>query len=185
LIELTVRKHQRDRRTLTYEGYHSLTVAATFLAALQSQLISSNPTSQVVSAFYFCGLITDILSAALCFLSARWFEMLNESEAEDLQEYWQANDEHRPVKRVPTGSILVDLWVKYAIHMAFASVWLGLTFLMAGVLSYAWLEQSKVVGLVSTTVFSIFALFVPPFMLTHSRRSVLSRLGIRRHSGTA
>lgn len=133
--------------------------------------------------FFYGGLIADIVGAALCFLAARWFEMLSAEEAVFLQKCWQDNEHCRAVPIEPSETPNIDQWVSYAIKMALAAVWLGFVFFIAGLLCLVWATVPRATQILVTVFFVFLAAFIPPFVIPHKRRSVLSRLRMKRVSG--
>ncbi|THH19703.1 hypothetical protein EW146_g1545 [Bondarzewia mesenterica] len=174
----------RDRRQTTLEGFQLLALFATFLAGVQAQALSLVPTSQdtgasrVVTAFFIGGLFADVLGAALCLFSARWFGTLTLAEALYLQQRWQAEYD-TPEE---TGGVR-NRWVMWSIRAAQYTVVLGWIFFIVGLLVLVWSIHPLVVKVISTIVCAIALAFIPPFSIKHDRRAVIDMLHLKRASG--
>ncbi|GLB41292.1 hypothetical protein LshimejAT787_0905070 [Lyophyllum shimeji] len=165
------------------KGFELLALAATFVAAIQSQVMSTTigvarsdetPALRAVNAFYLSGLVFDLVSAFLAFLTARWLQRLTDEERAHLEVVFEqshsrrftrasadaeADVEHDPQPPAPP---LPDKrpFVVRCIHAYFASsLFAPMTLLVFGVicmavgfLIFAWAEQPLVVAIVLTAV---------------------------------
>ncbi|KAJ1311127.1 hypothetical protein OPQ81_009628 [Rhizoctonia solani] len=89
----------RARTRLIVEGFSNLALIATFFAGVQAQLISvtnnsdnDGPVSIATNAAFFGGLIFSVFTAVLATLSARWFSILREDDADYLSSRWLCQD---------------------------------------------------------------------------------------------
>ncbi|CAE6533581.1 unnamed protein product [Rhizoctonia solani] len=100
----------RARTRLIVEGFSNLALIATFTAGVQAQLLSdtNDDTEGVLSiatsAAFFGGLIFSVFTAILATLSARWFSILREDDADYLSSRWLAQDSRLRIEDVETGS---------------------------------------------------------------------------------
>ncbi|CAE6418858.1 unnamed protein product [Rhizoctonia solani] len=88
----------RARTRLIVEGFSNLALIATFFAGVQAQLISVTNTDNegllaiATNAAFFGGLMFSIFTAVLATLSARWFSILREDDADYLSSRWLCQD---------------------------------------------------------------------------------------------
>lgn len=176
-----------DRRKMTEDGYRALGILATFMAAVQAQIMGStsssvnSSTSQIINVFFFVGLLADIFGAILSYAAARWFEMLTQDESIHLQECFLNAESGKQQKVV--GMSIVDRWVALSIVIAPHIAVFGLLSFVSGLMVLLWTQQPIVVKVVVTFFCVAFALFVPPFAFKHNRRAVLSSINLKRRSG--
>ncbi|KDR85717.1 hypothetical protein GALMADRAFT_218810 [Galerina marginata CBS 339.88] len=85
------------------KGFELLALAATFIAAVQSQIMSiatglpqgqESVAIRAINAFFLGGLILDLMAAAISFLTSRWLQRLSEEE-KDLFEDELSSQEHK------------------------------------------------------------------------------------------
>lgn len=91
---------------IVLKGFELLSLAATFVAAIQSQVMSTTiglsrsdetPSLRTVNAFFLSGLTFDLVSAFLAFLTARWLQRLTDEERAHLEVVFeQAQNQHAP-----------------------------------------------------------------------------------------
>ncbi|ESK92273.1 hypothetical protein Moror_4671 [Moniliophthora roreri MCA 2997] len=175
-----------DRRQLSQQGFHTLSICAIFLAGIQGQVLSltvgqDGIHSDAVTALFFIGLFADVFGAVLSFASARWFEMITDREAAFWRErQWEA--QHKTKGRQSTTLRLVDRWVFISIVSGPYLVTIGLTAFVLGLLVYIYETQSLFL-MILITLFCVFCFcFIPPFVLRHSRIQVLTHLRLQRRS---
>jgi hypothetical protein len=148
---------------------------------LSSTIFAEDMASQITNAFFIGGLLADILGAILCFGSARWFEMLTQEEEDILHERWSDNEQGH--KALIDRYSLVDKWTSLSIAIGLYAVVLGLTFFVLGLMTFIYAHQPMIVKVISTAVFIVFAIFLPPFTLWHNRVNVIALLDLKRGSG--
>jgi len=182
-LEKTDKWQGRDRRQLSEKGYGTLALLATFMAATQSQVLSSTlsntgPSSGLVNAFFIASLLANIFGAILSYASSRWFEMLTKDESAYLHTCWvdaEVGTIHRE-----NHPAFVDRWTSLSIKMGPFAVVLGLIFFVLGFLVFIWTEQPLVVRVISTIVCCVFLVLIPPFTIRHNRMAVLGALRLKR-----
>ncbi|CAE6539163.1 unnamed protein product [Rhizoctonia solani] len=90
----------RARTRLIVEGFSNLALIATFFAGVISQILSTTsgandgPLAVATNACFFGGLIFSVFTAVLATLSARWFSILREDDADYLSSRWLSQDSH-------------------------------------------------------------------------------------------
>ncbi|ELU41381.1 hypothetical protein AG1IA_04589 [Rhizoctonia solani AG-1 IA] len=88
----------RARTRLVVEGLSNIAI---FAAGIQAQLLSvtntedAGPVAIATNAAFFGGLIFSAFTAVLATLSARWFSILREDDADYLSSRWLAQDSKR------------------------------------------------------------------------------------------
>ncbi|KAH7344687.1 hypothetical protein B0J17DRAFT_712339 [Rhizoctonia solani] len=88
----------RDRTKLIVEGFTNLALIAIFFAGVQAQFLSDTNDGNegalavATSAAFSGGLIFSVFTAILATLSARWFSILREDDADYLSSRWLAQD---------------------------------------------------------------------------------------------
>ncbi|CAE6474847.1 unnamed protein product [Rhizoctonia solani] len=88
----------RARTRLIVEGLSNLAIIATFYAGILSQFISmtnenkDGPLAIATNACFFGGLMFSVFTAVLATLSARWFSILREDDADYLSSRWLSQD---------------------------------------------------------------------------------------------
>ncbi|CAE6416963.1 unnamed protein product [Rhizoctonia solani] len=91
----------RARTRLVVEGLSNIAIIAIFAAGIQAQLLSvtntedAGPVAIATNAAFFGGLIFSAFTAVLATLSARWFSILREDDADYLSSRWLAQDSKR------------------------------------------------------------------------------------------
>ncbi|KAF5371367.1 hypothetical protein D9615_009669 [Tricholomella constricta] len=84
----------RSHHRLTLKGFELLALAATFMAAVQAQVMSTTlgltreqetPALRAVNALFLSGFIFSLMSAFLAFLTSRWFQRLSPEECAYLE----------------------------------------------------------------------------------------------------
>lgn len=125
-----------------------------------STTLSANPETKSlrsINAFYLVGLVLDILSSLLAFLSTRWFERLTEAEKDLLETVFSYHNLYadekdlatpRPMRPWKTGD---RQWFYYTcLSVSLCSplplLVLGVTCMMVGICTYAWTEHPTVVA---------------------------------------
>ncbi|CAE6511370.1 unnamed protein product [Rhizoctonia solani] len=101
-FEQEIGRATRARTRLIVEGFSNLALIATFFAGVQAQLISMTssgreksaygPIAMATNAAFFGGLIFSVFTAVLATLSARWFSILREDDADFLSSRWLSQD---------------------------------------------------------------------------------------------
>ncbi|KAH7344685.1 hypothetical protein B0J17DRAFT_712337 [Rhizoctonia solani] len=110
-------RETRARTRLISEGFSNLALIATFFAGVQAQLISVTNSENdglmavATNAAFFGGLIFSVFTAVLATLSARWFSILREDDADYLSSLWLSQDSYSPVK----GKELLQNYLDYQI----------------------------------------------------------------------
>ncbi|KAF8639472.1 hypothetical protein AX17_001492 [Amanita inopinata Kibby_2008] len=205
------------RAKLTKDGYFTLSLLCTVIAGVQAQLISlplgqDDPASQLVSAFFFSGLIADLGGSVLCSAASRWFEMLTQDEAKHIYGVTIEDTESKgdlakmsvePVdddddkRSITNGSrsagsrdededillTLTELWMCASLRSGPYVAILGLGLLVAGLMVEVWAHQALVVKLLCTVLSAMLVMLLPPFVLRHDRKRVLKYAKLRRFSG--
>ncbi|CAE6433844.1 unnamed protein product [Rhizoctonia solani] len=88
----------RARTRLIVEGLSNLAIIATFFSGILSQFISltseenDGPLAIATNACFFGGLMFSVFTAVLATLSARWFSILREDDADYLSSRWLSQD---------------------------------------------------------------------------------------------
>ncbi|KAF8239999.1 hypothetical protein L208DRAFT_1385314 [Tricholoma matsutake] len=180
-----------DRRKLSQEGYRTLAILATFMAAVQAPLLSSSSihgesiSSEFVTMLFVWGLMADLFGAVLNYGSARWFEMLTTDEAKYLQEIWVAAETGRELKLPDRDPTFVEEWLSLSVKMGYYSAILGLVFLLSGLLVAVWTQWHLrlVFKVILTIVCAFFAALIPPFGFKHDRKATLYLVKLKRRSG--
>jgi magnesium-transporting ATPase (P-type) len=161
---------------------HHFSLQGTFIAAIQSQVMSTtigmtHPSRavQVVNILYLGGLVLDLMAAFLAFLTARWLQVLVEEERALLEE---AFDERTAAKIASRGMLPKtnqtansptvggpttikhhdnsNFYIKFMAFSLFSSfiiLVLGASALLAGIIVFAWALQPKVVASLVSLVF--------------------------------
>ncbi|KAG8713833.1 hypothetical protein FRC11_010817 [Ceratobasidium sp. 423] len=106
-FEQDIGRATRARTRLIVEGFSNLALIATFFAGVQAQLISMTssghekdaygPVAAATNAAFFGGLIFSVFTAVLATLSARWFSILREDDADFLSSRWLSQDSKHEV----------------------------------------------------------------------------------------
>lgn len=144
---------------------------------------SETKASRALSACFYGALITNLFGAVLSCLCARWFAMLSPSEAEYFQECCDKLEQGGIVDIETTDTLIFDCMVRRAVQIAQVAVWSGFGLFISGMLILVWMREHIIVSIFVSVLSGLLALFIPPFILRHGRRSVISRLRIKRRSG--
>lgn len=163
---------------LIIKGFTAISVAGAFVASIQSQVmsttLSANPETKAlrsINAFYLVGVILDIISALLAFLSARWFERLTEQEKDLLETVYAYHNLHpdekalatsRPMRPWETGDRqwLYYSWLGLSLDIPLILLVLGTTCMMVGICIYAWAQHPTVVASFVTLAIAAPLLFI-------------------------
>ena len=141
---------------------------------------------RAVNAFYTGGLILDIMSALLAFLTMRWLERLTEEENDVLERDFlrqQSEDEAdrrkiRP-RRSPFDWIFYT-WMGLSLFAPMPFLILGILCMLVGICTSTWLIHSAVVAaLVTLAVASVIPFVAGDFFIGSQRdrrRNLLTRL---------
>ncbi|KAF8348697.1 hypothetical protein F5887DRAFT_915092 [Amanita rubescens] len=205
--------HGDERVKLVQKGYRSLAIICTFIAGVQAQILamtftSTGPASQIVHAFFFAGLLSNIGAATLSAASARWFEMMTPEEAKHVYDWLNnvnssdeneeqdtAEEEKRhagkgdlaPSSAATSTSLqcfyIVEICLCVALRAAPFVAVLGLVFLVAGVMLWVWTHEPPVVRVLCTAMCALLAILLPPFAISHDRIRTLTFFKLRRFSG--
>jgi len=172
---------RQSHHGVVLKGFELLALASTFVAAIQAQVMSTTiglsrsdetPALRTVNAFFLSGLILDLMSAFLAFLTSRWLQRLTTEECAHLEFVFEQAQQRRPstpsadseagVERAAPAPLPADKrpFVVRSMHAYFAySLFAPMTLLMVGVLCmtagllvFAWAEHSLAVAIVLTAV---------------------------------
>lgn len=184
-----------DRTKLVKEGYTALALMCTFVAAVQGQLLQmtytqTDKTNQIINALFFAGLFADIGAAILSALSARWFEMLTPDEAAHVYDWlfepWR-DQEGLEAQVPPTDErkshFVIEWWLYLGLKSGLYASFIGLGFLVTGLMLYVWAHTPMIVQVMSTVSFACLVLLLPPFFLPHDRIQALRLVRLHRFSG--
>ncbi|KAH6919119.1 hypothetical protein BKA70DRAFT_1089210 [Coprinopsis sp. MPI-PUGE-AT-0042] len=151
--------------------------------------ISEQTTSiRAINALYLGGLILDVASAVLAFLSARWLERLSQEERLFLENrFTRQNEARRSTGGVPTrirwsfeGGRLFSTWLGFSLFSPMPLLVLGVTCMVAGIHVFAWTQQHIAVALVVTFAsVGVIPMVAGDFYIGPSeprRRAVIERL---------
>ncbi|KAG8841268.1 hypothetical protein FRB91_002643 [Serendipita sp. 411] len=192
------------------KGFELLAIAATFLSAVQAQVmtISINTPSEaqttaicLINAFFLIGLVLDIISAFLAFLKYRWLQRLSHEESVYLEEVFEAPitslkdeeeapgvDEECTTDATRSNSSLIEGWI---VSWSALSLFIPMLFLILGVSSMAvgiqifiWTQQKLMVAiLVTLTYVTVIPFIIGLFIIgkdRERRRKIIRNLGKRR-----
>ncbi|KAJ3566022.1 hypothetical protein NP233_g7262 [Leucocoprinus birnbaumii] len=186
------------------KGFTAITVAGAFVAAIQGQVMSSigeiplskaeNRILQAVNSLYIIGLVLDVLSAMLAFLSTRWLELLSKDERAFLEQEFLVKWHRRAlVPGVDTETHDHDLdaekgqksprapdvpqtlafhqqvfyqWVAFSLCLPMPLLCFGIVCMLAGILTFVWSNQPVVVAvLVSVSIVVTIPFILGAFMV--------------------
>lgn len=140
---------------------------------------------RAVNALFVSGLILDIMSAMLAYLTGRWLERLTEQEKDILEEYFASRDTLGSSQPTPQRSPLEFIyysWMAFSLFVPMPLLTLGVVCMMAGIYTYVWTQHSFVLaGLVTLAgvvalPFVIGDLFIGIRKNSKRREKVIRRL---------
>ena len=150
-----------------------------FVASIQSQVLSTTlsagPETQNlpwINTLYLIGLVLDILSSLLAFLTTRWLERLTEREKDQLEMVFSYHNLHadektlaasRPMRPWKTGDRqwFYYTWLGGSLNIPLPLLVLGIMCMVVGICTYAWMQHPAVAA-----SFVTLAIAVPlPFIV--------------------
>jgi hypothetical protein len=170
---------------------------AGFVCAIQAQIMSitlglsipeQTNSIRAINALYLGGLILDIASALLAFLSARWLERLSPEERLFLEEtFTRQNEARRSTPRDPTRirrcwdpRRWFHTWMGYSLFCPMPLLVVGVNCMVAGIYIFAWTQQHIGVALaVTLTAACVVPMVLGDFYIGQNearRRAVIERL---------
>ncbi|KAJ7734079.1 hypothetical protein B0H16DRAFT_155636 [Mycena metata] len=182
-------------------GFEILSVAAGIVIAIQAQIlgttigISRNEETVslgAVNVLFLGGLILDIMSASLAFLTSRWLQRLTIDEREFLEKTFassESHDGHRtsdspqlpPPKSVLDSKMAISFFAR-SLFVPFPLLLAGAACLVLGLLVYIWAQQALGVAVIVTVIY-IFTLpfFFAVFLIGRDqqrRKEIIMRLSM-------
>jgi len=182
-----------DHLHIISQGFEILALAATFLSAIQSGVMNTtlsglpdtNPV-RATNALYLSGLVFDLISACLAFLTSRWFQRLTNAEKHFLQETFTARAKEKSERADPNiakpmhkesydrekGDILwrpklrgmeriLIPWYSLSLFVPMLFLVLGTTCMLGGIYTYTWSQHPRPVAIVVT----LAGLLTVPFIV--------------------
>ncbi|KAG9040574.1 hypothetical protein FS842_002983 [Serendipita sp. 407] len=193
------------------KGFELLAIAATFLSAVQAQVmtisINTPPEAQttairLINAFFLMGLVLDIISAFLAFLTYRWLQRLSHEESVYLEEVFEApitslkdeeeapgvDDEECTTDATNSNSSSIEGWI---VSWSALSLFIPMLFLILGVSSMAvgiqifiWTQQKLMVAILVTIAYvTVIPFIIGLFIIgkdRERRRKIIRNLGKKR-----
>ncbi|KIL64900.1 hypothetical protein M378DRAFT_77693, partial [Amanita muscaria Koide BX008] len=166
----------------------------------------------VVNALFFAGLFADIGASILSAASARWYEMLTpeeadhvydwlfetlrksqspersevEMEGDEREEEEEEEDPKASTNEKGKGShFVIEWWLYLGLKSGLYAAFIGLGFLVTGLMLYVWVHTPMIVQVMCTVSFACLILLLPPFFLPHDRIQTLRLVRLHRFSGRA
>lgn len=141
---------------------------------------------RAVNAFYTGGLVLDIMSALLAFLTMRWLERLTEEEKDELERDFsrrqsggEAGREKIRPRRSPSNWLFYT-WMGLSLFVPLPLLILGILGMLVGICTSTWMTHSAVVAaLVTLAVASVMPFVVGDFIIGRERkrrRNLITRL---------
>ncbi|KAF8074083.1 hypothetical protein FPV67DRAFT_786643 [Lyophyllum atratum] len=188
---------------LLCKGFELLALAATFVSAIQAQIMSISISVladdetiafRAINAFFLSGLILDMASATLAFLTSRWLQRLTDDEKRLFEDKLRDAKAVRRRKIVGASNAKQSLgqpqsnwicsafhsWLSLSLFVPMPLLILGVLCMVCGLYVYAWTQHSWIVA----TLFSIAGGGTLPFLLgvfligqqADRRKAIISRL---------
>ncbi|KAI9452018.1 hypothetical protein F5148DRAFT_526942 [Russula earlei] len=172
-------------------GFTTITVAGAFIAAIQAQIMGSATSSdqtiadRAVNAFYIGGLILDVMSACLAFLTTRWLERLTESEKDLLEKEFSCRpsnlDEEGhddkggpspfPPERRSWQDTMFYTWLGISLFVPMPLLIFGIVCMLAGIYTNVWAQHSAAVaGMVTLAGAATLPFVVGIFFIGRKKR---------------
>jgi len=130
---------------------------------------NSTTASQLVNALWFAGIILDVFAAILATLTARWFEVLDESHVEFFNKTCSAKPKtQRKSERALPG--IIDIVIANALFSGLPIITTGVVLFSVGLIIRVWEKQPLTVSIISTIPFVVLAPLVAVVFYPHSTR---------------
>jgi hypothetical protein len=145
--------------------------------------ISSNDSLAIklVNAFWLAAIFLDVFGAVLSTLTARWLELLDESEAEFLAESWTTT---RLPRNMPTNcrKRFAEALIATALFSGMGVVAAGVTLFLLGLVIFVWERQPFLVSVIATIPIAVLAPLVASCFIPHAgeKRGIIEHLARRR-----
>lgn len=145
-----------------------------FIGAIQAQIMSMTLDSEpdiairAINSFYLGGMMLDIASAVLAFLTARWLDRLSEDERAHLELEFCKQDRRRregdSAQDANTWRMLDKLfytWLAFSLFSPMPLLVLGVLCMVFGLFVFAWTQQHTIVA----SLFTLSAAAVIPMVI--------------------
>ncbi|KAG8823123.1 hypothetical protein FRC17_009401 [Serendipita sp. 399] len=172
---------------------------ATFLAAVQAQVMSitiSTPLEEqttatcFINAFFLMGLVLDIMSAFLAFLTFRWFQRLSNEEKQYLEDSFdsrrtmttpsEGDDEEaqrqsqqrkggkvkgtdkgmKPLRMGERIEAVIVSWSSFSLFIPWTLLTTGISFMALGIQIFVWTRQKLMVSILVTITYLVVIIFM-------------------------
>jgi len=157
-----------------------------FIASIQAQLLGNfnqddtTTRFRTVNAFYTGGLVLDIMSALLAFLTMRWLERLTEEEQGELEgDFLDRQSEEkagRAKRRSPFSWFYT--WMGLSLFVPMPLLILGILCMIVGICTSIW-HSAVVAALVTLAVVGVMPFVAGDFFIgreRNRRRNLIIRL---------
>ncbi|KAG8825745.1 hypothetical protein FRC19_010589 [Serendipita sp. 401] len=180
------------------KGFAILGFAATFVAAIQAQVMTisinasrpeQTPGVCLANALFVGGLVLDLVASFLAFLTARWLQRLSEEERSELERTFSARstpkDEKKQlaIEEMRFTDRITHFWCSLSLFIPMPLVVLGVMCMALGLQIYIWTRHKLVVGiLVSLAYLALVPFVVGVFFIGSGKKrrmGVIHELGKR------
>lgn len=159
-----------------------------------STTLSADPKTKAlhaINAFYLVGLVLDMLSSLLAFLSTRWLERLTEAEKGLLETMFSYHNPYADEKKDLVPSLPLRPWktgdrqwfyytyLSVSIHSPLTLLVLGIACMLVGLCTYAWTQHPTVVACLVTLASAVPLPFVVGDFSIGKKRDKREKLIIR------
>ncbi|PVF95825.1 hypothetical protein CPB86DRAFT_557113 [Serendipita vermifera] len=168
--------------TLLQKGFETLALAATFLAAIQAQVMSismntpleeQTVTISLTNAFFLMGLVLDLMAALTSLLTFRWLQRLSHGERnyletrfearsplarDDVEEDLESDSEERHNESMLSLQVkwlerFIYSWSATSLFIPWLFLVLGVTAMAIGIQIYIWTQQKFLVAILVTLTY--------------------------------
>ncbi|KDQ50979.1 hypothetical protein JAAARDRAFT_73922 [Jaapia argillacea MUCL 33604] len=175
--------------TTLLKGFDIVSIAGTFIAAVQAQAMSTTLGNQeaaairIVNALYLCGFVFDLMAACLSFLTSRWLQCLTMSEkchlevifgtrdglsgkvlpsCDDDKENggWDTKSDCHSDPRPGLAERMLCSFFATCLFLPLPFLIIGVVFMCLGLLVYTWEEHTRVVAILVSCSYVVTLPFV-------------------------
>jgi len=194
-------KEYQDHHTILLKGFDILTLAGTFVAAIQAQVMSATigltgaqetHLLSAVNALFIGGLVLDLMAASLAFLTSRILQRLTPREKDYLELAFgrQAAQREHPdeteaeVLLAPQSRLarINAAWCATSLFAPMPLLAVGVACMLAGLLLYTWSQHATAVAVLVSAAFGATVPFaVGVFSIGREegkRRAIIGRLSV-------
>lgn len=144
------------------EGYSTLALIATFISAVEAQILSVTLENeergtrpfQAFNTLFILSIIFSMYGAVNAALSARWYTLLSQDAAQDLAKRWLFDQNRRDDDLTPLPNAdettISEKWLAFTLSSSIHLTNTGFLCFIAGILTYCWLRQPTTVAVVAS-----------------------------------